>query len=92
MAALVLKKTVCTQLDRHTDMLSLGGRPPASAVFNVAWDITSGKISTLDMTVTVDAGGAGGRGPGCTYVPISGILNTPERPRKLRRRVDLTDM
>ena len=57
MAALVLNKPVCTQLDRHTDMLSLGGRPPASAVFEIAWNDT-GKISTLNMTVTVDGGGA----------------------------------
>lgn len=54
-AALSLKRPVLLQLDRNSDMLSLGGRPPMDANWTVGFD-SSGKISSVDQQVTVDCG------------------------------------
>lgn len=63
-AALKLDKPVLLQLDRNTDMTSLGGRSPATAALSVAVD-GSGKLTELGVTATVDSGN-GGLAVGCT--------------------------
>jgi xanthine dehydrogenase molybdopterin-binding subunit B len=63
-AAMVLGKPVMSQLDRNTDMSSLGGRPAVVADFSGEIDATSLAISGVNMKSTVRAGfnknGAGG--------------------------------
>jgi len=55
-AAIKVNRPVLCQLDRNIDMLSLGGRAPASADFSLSIDTGSKKLSSLVLTATVDCG------------------------------------
>ena len=55
-AALRLNRPVVCQLDRNTDMGSLGHRQPCSSTFTIAMDAASSKIGGLDLAAVVDAG------------------------------------
>merc|ERR1712096_258880 len=46
---------VLLQLDRNSDFLSLGGRPPASASWNVSFT-NEGEVNGLTQNVTGDCG------------------------------------
>ena len=55
-AALVSKQSVLCQLSRNDDMSALGGRPACDASYETKVDASSGKITSLTVKTTVDAG------------------------------------
>jgi xanthine dehydrogenase molybdopterin-binding subunit B/xanthine dehydrogenase iron-sulfur cluster and FAD-binding subunit A len=67
-AALTLGKPVVCQLDRNTDMSSLGGRPPCTANFTASFDSTHA-ITDLAVDVTVTTG----NDPACGHFPCTSI-------------------